>query len=216
MMIKICGLTDICEAAYLQKNKVNFAGMVLFFEKSKRNITVEKAKEIMPYLDGIKKVAVTVSPTKEQINQIEEAGFDYLQIHGSIDDELIRNCSIPVLKAFNVNDMDKYDYYLSFPMIKGFLFDAGAPGSGSTFDWDMLRQLNFAPDRIHILAGGLNADNVREAVEWCRSKDTLSSQGQTPFKIDGVDVSSGVEYDDRKGKDPKKIDAFVSMVRSVE
>lgn len=62
-------------------------GMVLFFEKSKRNITIDNAKEIMKTLDDkIKTVAVVVSPTIDQIEEIENAGFDYIQIHGEMPD----------------------------------------------------------------------------------------------------------------------------------
>ena len=54
--------------------------MVLFFEKSKRNITIDNAKEIMKTLDDkIKTVAVVVSPTIDQIEEIENADFDYIQ-----------------------------------------------------------------------------------------------------------------------------------------
>lgn len=81
--IKICGLTSSAEARYLNENHVDFAGMVLFFPKSKRNISIEQAKEIMAALDAsIKRVAVVVSPSIEQVRQIEAAGFDYVQIHG--------------------------------------------------------------------------------------------------------------------------------------
>ena len=62
--IKICGLTSPAEARYLNENHVDFAGMVLFFPKSKRNISIEQAKDIMAALDAsIKRVAVVVSPS---------------------------------------------------------------------------------------------------------------------------------------------------------
>jgi len=265
MYIKICGLTDVREVEYLKKNRVDFAGMVLFFEKSKRNISIEKAREIIAALhesgdmdDGvvntvgvfnsdvavgatdvtkitrdekrehrIKAVAVVVSPSDEQIREIENAGFDYIQIHGQIEDRLIELCKLPVLKAFNVSDLDKYEHYLAMDNIKGFVFDAGEPGSGKTFDWDMLKGIigniqddssNDAPDsvnnaagdasestkvtinrKLHILAGGLNADNVERAI--------------AAVNPDGVDISSGVEYADRLGKDSEKIDRFVRAVR---
>lgn len=206
MYVKICGLTTKDEVDYLKENKVDFCGMVLFFEKSKRNISVEKAKEIIDRLrleefsSTIKAVAVTVSPNAEQVKEIEKAGFDYIQIHGVIDDDLIRNCSIPVLKAFNVDDLEKYEHYLSIDNIKGFVFDAGEPGSGKTFDWNMLSSLSRDSNRLYILAGGLTADNVKRAI------DTVNP--------DGVDVSSGVEYSDKPGKDPAKITAFCNAVKS--
>ena len=105
--IKICGLTSPAEARYLNENHVDFAGMVLFFPKSKRNISIEQAKEIMAALDAsIKRVAVVVSPSIEQVRLIEAAGFDYIQIHGEIPEtEAEAAIAIPILKAFNVSDM---------------------------------------------------------------------------------------------------------------
>ena len=217
MLTKVCGLTDIKETKYLKDNNVDFAGMVLFYEKSKRNITVEKAREIIAALHDcdclndleenreavyINAVAVVVSPTVEQAKEIEEAGFDYIQIHGTADEEIYKNLSIPVLKAFNVFDLDNYEYYLSFPNIKGFVFDAGQPGSGKTFDWDMLKQLERKVDKLYILAGGLNASNVEAAIK--------------EVNPDGVDVSSGVEFEDRLGKDSVKITEFIRLAKSVQ
>jgi len=202
MIIKICGLTNPCEVNYLKENKVDLAGMVLFFEKSKRNISVIKAKEIINMLHPeIKAVAVTVCPTKEQIDEIEKAGFDYIQIHGLVEDEIISGCALPILKAFNVEDLKMYEHYLGFEKIKGFVFDAGEPGSGKTFDWDMLKALERKPDRLYILAGGLNDKNVKKAIEHVRP--------------DGVDVSSGVEYEEGMGKDPERIYKFVMSSRNL-
>lgn len=241
MLIKICGLTDVKETEYLKENKVDFAGIVMFFEKSKRNTTPDKAKEIIHVLkqgeqdkladqakldtqrkqwnqvehgeqgkqitkdnhesskwtisSGIKAVAVMVAPTVEQIHMAEEAGFDYLQIHGNVNEELLDACTKPVLKAFNVDDLDKYDSYLKDDRIVGFVFDAGAPGSGKTFDWNILAGMKRDKNRLYILAGGLNAANVEAAIKTVRP--------------DGVDVSSGVEYTDKPGKDPAKIKEFV-------
>ena len=87
--IKICGLTCPEEAAFLNKNHVDFAGMVLFFPKSRRNISLEQAQEIIKSLDDtIKSVAVVVAPTNEQICKIADAGFDYVQIQGAIPDRI--------------------------------------------------------------------------------------------------------------------------------
>ena len=112
MKIKICGLTTAEEAEYLNENNVDFAGMVLYFPKSKRNIDIKQAKEIMASLDdNIKKVAVVVSPTIEQVKNIESAGFDFVQIHKNLPKDLFKETSIPVLKAFNVNDLDEIEKY---------------------------------------------------------------------------------------------------------
>ena len=94
----------------------------MFFPKSKRNIDENKATEIINALDeSIKKVAVTVSPTLEQVKIIENLGFDYIQIHGKLENSIIENTNIPILKAFNVNDIDEYENFKNIDKIKGFV-----------------------------------------------------------------------------------------------
>ena len=201
--VKICGLTSPAEARYLNENHVDFAGMVLFFPKSKRNISIEQAREIMAALDAsIKRVAVVVSPSIEQVRQIEAAGFDYVQIHGEIPEtetEAEAAIAIPILKAFNVSDMGSYEKYHNDSRIAGYVFDAIEPGSGKTFDWKLVDNIP-RDEKLLLLAGGLNPDNVRMAIEAVHP--------------DGVDVSSGVENDDGAGKNPDKIHDFVAAVKS--
>lgn len=201
--IKICGLTSPAEARYLNENHVDFAGMVLFFPKSKRNISIEQAKEIMAALDSsIKRVAVVVSPSIEQVRQIEASGFDYIQIHGEIPEteaEAEAAIAIPILKAFNVSDMGSYEKYHNDSRIAGYVFDATEPGSGKTFDWKLVDNIP-RDEKLLLLAGGLNPDNVRIAIEAVHP--------------DGVDVSSGVENDDKAGKNPEKIHDFVAAIKS--
>lgn len=201
--IKICGLTSPAEARYLNENHVDFAGMVLFFPKSKRNISIEQAMEIMAALDAsIKRVAVVVSPSIEQVRQIEAAGFDYVQIHGEIPEtetEAEAAIAIPILKAFNVSDMGSYEKYHNDSRIAGYVFDAIEPGSGKTFDWKLVDNIP-RDEKLLLLAGGLNPDNVRMAIEAVHP--------------DGIDVSSGVENDNGVGKNPEKIHDFVSAIKS--
>lgn len=198
MQIKICGLTDVKEAGYLNRHQVDYAGFVLFYEKSKRNLTIEQARPIMDALDQrIRKVAVTVSPTAAQAREALEAGFDLIQIHGSLQPGALE-AGLPVLKAFNIADLDHFAYYQSCPQIVGYVFDAHEPGSGRAFDWNLLKSLP-RDGKLFMLAGGLDAGNVAQAIACVRP--------------DGVDVSSGVERDDGKGKDPGKIDAFVRAAR---
>lgn len=202
MKIKVCGLTSPKEAAYLNKNHVDFAGFVLFFPKSKRNITIAQAKEIMKKLDpSIQKVAVVVSPTPAQAEEICRSGFDYIQIHGNLEETVLSSLTIPALKAFNITDMDHFHTYQTCPKIKGYVFDAQEPGSGTVFDWNLVSNIP-RDDKLFLLAGGLNPDNVADAIR--------------ALSPDGVDVSSGVEYGKEVlGKDPEKIQSFVTTVRGL-
>lgn len=200
--IKICGLTSPKEAQFLNKNHVDFAGMVLFFSKSRRNISIEQAGRIMEALDGaIQSVAVVVSPTREQLVQIQEAGFDYVQIHGEISEELLKEIHIPVWKAFNVKDLKQLKLYHNQKNIAGYVFDGADYGSGKTFDWNLLKDIP-RDGKLFLLAGGLNPSNVADAIRYVQP--------------DGVDVSSRVEKDFGKGKDGEKIEQFVEQVRAEE
>ncbi len=199
MLIKICGITDVSEAEILNKYEVDFAGMVLFFPKSKRNITLSRAREIISVLgENIKKVAVVVSPTVEQIEEIQKAPFDYVQIHGEMTEQVLDVITLPVLKAFNVSDMGRYKEYHDNDKIKGYVFDAVEAGSGKCFDWSLVNDIP-RDEKLFILAGGLKPENVSEAIKY--------------VKPDGVDVSSGVENENGKGKNEDKIRKFVNAVK---
>ena len=201
MIVKICGITDVEETEYLNENNVDMAGMVLYFPKSKRNITLEKAKEIMASLnENIKKVAVVVSPSIEQVKSIENAGFDFVQIHKDLPDGLFNETLIDVLKAFNVNDLEELGKYKNIENIKGYVFDAPTYGSGETFDWSLLNNIK-RDDKLFILAGGLNGDNVRDGIK--------------AVQPDGLDVSSGVENDNGVGKSREKIREFVMAAKVI-
>lgn len=202
MKIKVCGLTTKKEAEFLNENKVDLAGMVMFFPKSKRNITPDTAREIISALNkNIKKVAVVVSPSYEEIKVIESLGFDYVQIHGELDEELEEKINLPILKAFNIKDMDLYERYEESKKVVGYVFDAQEPGSGKIFDWSLVKTLP-KDDKILILAGGLNPENVAKAIEYIHP--------------DGVDVSSGVENPNGIGKSEEKIKMFVTNARKAD
>ena len=200
--IKICGLVSTKDAIYLNRYGVDYAGMVLYFPKSKRCITIDKAKEIMDALQpSIKKVAVTVSPTLEQVQEIEAAGFDILQVHGKLQQDVLNKTKLPIFRAFNIKDTSVVGLYNIYPQITGYVFDGEIPGGGKTFDWsllDTLRDPKSRPKKL-ILAGGLHADNVLDGIH-CLNPDI-------------VDVSSGVEIQNGIGKDEEKIKAFVHAVR---
>ena len=200
-LIKICGITSEEEIGYIAKAGINYAGFVLFFSKSKRNLSLERAEKLIAKLPAdIASVAVTVSPTKEQVEAVVDAGFSAIQIHGKVEDSIITSCQIPIFKAFNVSDMDAFSHYEQMDEVVGFVMDAAVPGSGKTFDWDLLQKLPSTEKQV-LLAGGLNPDNVGEALAVCTGK------------IDGVDTSSGVERADGNGKSKERIEAFVRAVR---
>lgn len=231
--IKICGLTSTEEASWIVEECVDYAGIVVFYPKSHRNMTISQAKELLHILrqgkalsgEPIRVVAVTVSPTPEQVREIQSAGFDKIQVHGELPKESFDVIRIPMIRAFNGFDMEAYEKFHHCEKVEAYLFDAGKPGSGQTFDWDVLRQLP-RDEKPIFLAGGLNAGNIKQAIR--------------EVAPDVVDVSSGVEKDVlcvpkkitsgaaedkvtdkaqqeepvRIGKDREKIRTFVREVRN--
>lgn len=194
--VKICGLTKSSEAVMLNKYGADYAGFVMFYEKSKRNNTVQNAWNVLRYLDRkIQKVAVVVSPTLEQIRMIERMDFQAVQIHGELSGEVLEEIRLPIWRAYNLRDQ-KVPEGLDSPKVSAYVLDGGVPGNGKTFDWEALKCFD-RRDKLLVLAGGLNAENVREAAELLRP--------------DVVDVSSGVEGED--GKDAQKIKEFIGRMR---
>lgn len=208
--IKICGLTKPEEVKYLVGQNVEYAGLVLFYDKSKRNNSPETARQIIDALKSlegegiaIQKVAVTVSPTLQQVKIIEKLGFDILQIHGTLTDEVLAYTTLPIFRAYNLSSQLLIEELVNEPKIKGILFDGKVPGNGQVFDWSLLKTFD-RKDKLLILAGGLDERNVEFGI-----KETAP---------DIVDVSSGVEYreDGIKGKDPARIKAFIDAVNNVQ
>lgn len=196
--VKVCGLTRPEEAAMLARHSVEYAGMILYFPKSKRYITPERAREILAALPPqTKSVAVTVSPTPEQVREIEAMGYDYLQVHGALSEEVLAEGSIPILRAYNIAGaaMQPEEH----ARIVGYVLDGAQAGSGRVFDWE--KEAGFdRRGKLLVLAGGLTPENVAEGIRF--------------FQPDVVDVSSGVEGD--CGKDEEKIRQFVQAARQAD
>ena len=206
--VKICGLTSEADVRIIEKYGADYAGMVLYYPKSRRNIDVTTAESLVIQLkkSDIKTVAVVVSPDVSQLEVIQNAGFDYIQIHGELNEDVYDRCNISIIRAVNIKQQSEDDIYLetnrwrSLDKVKGLLFDAGVPGSGKTFDWNSLKKVDCGNKKL-FLAGGLTPDNVRIAIE--------------AVKPDVVDISSGVEYDDLtvKGKDESKVKTFIQNAK---
>ena len=198
--IKICGITCREDVEILNDFLPEYAGFVMFFPKSRRNISAQTAVSLLSLLDKrIKTVAVTVCPTAQQVSEIAECGFDYIQVHGEVESAVIDNSPIPVFKAFNVSDVDNVSIFAKNQKVCGYVFDAASPGSGKTFEWDILKNISH-DDKLYVLAGGLDCKNVSIAIER--------------INPDIVDVSSGVENESKTGKSREKTAEFVRTVRN--
>lgn len=180
--IKICGFTRPEDAAAAAELGADAVGLV-FYEKSKRAVSIETAQRIvraLPPFVGV--VALFVNEEAARIEEIlAQVPIDIIQFHGDEPPEFCRCFARPYIKAVRVqNTADIIAALETYPDARAVLFDAHIEGeyggTGHSFDWRML------PQNLNghwILSGGLTPDNVAEAVRI--------TGAQT------VDVSSGVE-----------------------
>ena len=190
--VKICGLSTKEAVKTAVSTGADYIGFV--FAPSKRQVTLEQAAELAEIIPAnVKKVGVFVSPNRtELLEAIEKVGLDLAQIHGQVANDLFENLPCASIQAVQVDG----NGHVPNSQADYLLFDAPVAGSGQTFDWGRLDTTELA--QPFFIAGGLNEDNVEEAI-----------QHFTPF---AVDVSSGVETDGQK--DHEKIRRFIERVKN--
>lgn len=203
--VKICGITNLDDALISIEAGADMLGFN-FYEKSPRYVTPETAKAIIKSLpDGIANVGVFVNCSFVELESIaSDLPLDFIQLHGDENPDFVQRLAgatdAKVIKAIRVSP-DFRPSMASQYAADLFLLDTDSRtfgGSGETFDWDAaIRFKEFAPE--FLLAGGLTADNVGEAIRRVR-----------PF---AVDVCSGVESAKGK-KDPSKVAAFVRNAKN--
>ena len=189
--VKICGLSTQGAVEAAVSAGADYIGFV--FAPSKRQVTVEQAAELAKFIPShIQKVGVFVSPSRaELLEAIDKVGLDLVQVHGRVADDLFENLPCASIQAVQVDG----DGHVPNSQADYLLFDAPVAGSGQTFDWGQLDTTELS--QPFFIAGGLNEDNVEEAI-----------QHFTPY---AVDVSSGVETNGQK--DHEKIRRFIERVK---
>ena len=190
--VKICGISTKEAVETAVSAGADYIGFV--FAPSKRQVTLEQAIGLAKYIPNyIQKVGVFVSPSRvELLEAIEKVGLDLIQVHGQVADDLFEDLPCASIQAVQVDG----EGHVPNSRADYLLFDAPVAGSGQTFDWGQLDTTELA--QPFFIAGGLNEDNVEEAI-----------QHFTPY---AVDVSSGVETDGQK--DHEKIRRFIERVKN--
>ena len=198
--VKICGFTNANNAREAALIGVDAVGMV-FYEKSPRNIDIDNALEITSSLPPfINRVGLFVNANPSFIDEVLcEVPLDTLQFHG---DEVAGDCTqyqMPFIKSLRVTPKTNVVQLAdNFSEASALLLDSHNPnsygGTGEVFDW-MLARVNI--DLPIILAGGLNSENVSDAISQVN-----------PY---AVDASSGVE----SAPGVKDIDKILAFIRSV-
>jgi len=211
--IKICGITEAAHALAAAEAGADFIGLV--FAPSKRQVTLERAREIVLAVKDSGKptltVGVFVNAPAHEVNAIaDRCGLDWVQLSGDEPWEGLRDIERPLIKAIRVGQKGhseeitanlKAGYELlgkDFICLLDTHVEGSYGGSGQTFDWGSVREVSEGFPVV--IAGGLSVENVGQAIKLLR-----------PW---GVDVSSGVETGGVK--DISKIKAFIEAVRRAD
>jgi phosphoribosylanthranilate isomerase len=218
--VKICGITNLEDGLTAVDAGADAVGFV-FYDKSLRKVDVGTAREIVGRLPKkTEKVGVFVDQTADEIRELaQEAALTAVQLHGKRSVESVWKDArpaveivgvskvIPVVPGDSLRDGGVLINQRAHEKIFALLLDAQSDGvvggSGMTFDWEATRGIvqSLGLQLPVIVAGGLNASNVGDAIGTFH-----------PF---GVDVSSGVETRPGK-KDPEKVRAFIEAVRRTD
>lgn len=202
--VKVCGITRIQDATAAIEAGVDALGLV-FYPPSSRYLSIKQAEEIVRELAPfVTVVGLFLDAEREQIDSVlEHVPLDLLQFHGSESPDLCASFQLPYIKALGMHRQGALEAFIqSYPESRGFLLDshgAGeAGGTGKRFDWTAIPR---GLEQPIILAGGLNPENVGEAIRVVR-----------PYAIDlssGVEITPGV-------KDSKKIMSLMNEVRQAD
>ena len=208
LKLKICGITTLEDARFCAGAGADFLGFIQH-EDSPRYIAPDEVRNILEWIHGPAPVGVFVNESAETVNRVaEEAGFAYVQLHGHEPPELCAEIERPVIKAIPVvhdasaeqlrQAMEPYRDHVTY-----FLLDTHDTnlwgGTGESFNWRLARDLSGSFPIL--LAGGISAENVGEAVRTMRP--------------DGVDLSSSLESTPGQ-KDFTKMETFFEVFDALQ
>ena len=205
--IKVCGLKHPSEVNCAADYGAKWYG-IIFEKDSPRFISYKQAEVLLNSTPNcIEPIAVTVNPSSSKVQDLNELGFKYIQLHGN---ESINFClnlkkkfNLKIIKAISISSLKDLEYANSYKnSVDWVLFDYKddllAGGTGKSFDWNLLdkNSLNFN----WILSGGLDYNNIEYALKITRAK--------------AVDISSGVEV--KKGiKSTELIKEFCNKINNI-
>jgi phosphoribosylanthranilate isomerase len=200
--IKVCGVTHPDDARAAVAAGADLVGLN-FVEGSPRALDLRSAEVIAEAIAGqVERVAVFRDASWEEVERVtRRIELERVQFHGNEPPEEVELVDLPVIKALRGADLQAAESYPGALLLLD--HPTGGGGRGQVWNWSDASELLLAGLDV-ILAGGLHAENVGEA---------LADLGDLlPW---GVDVATGVEGEGYR-KDPARIEAFVSAVRQAE
>ena len=196
MKIKLCGLRTLADVHLINEAQPDFCGFIVEFPKSFRSVPESELRNLAAQVSPeIKKVGVFVNaPQDLVIRLLQDHVIDLAQLHGQEDDTYIEEIKSKtgkqVIKAFSIKTKEDVEKALKSPA-DYILLDQGGGGTGQTFDWSLIPQIN----RPWFLAGGLNTNNLNTAI--------------TNLQPWGIDLSSSLETNKKKA--PAKIKQIMEL-----
>jgi phosphoribosylanthranilate isomerase len=207
--IKICGLTRVSDALEAVRLGADALGFI-FAKESPRlvepEVVVGITTRVPPFITN---VGVFKDQDPEWIRKVAHlCRLHIIQLHGQESPEYCRSLGLNYIKAFRIKNAESLSCLREYDNLSkntAFLLDSFVPdkagGTGQTFDWRLARSASESGLEPIILSGGINAENVREAIMQVR-----------PF---AVDTSSGVEIEPGK-KDLNKLKTFFKQVYTTD
>ena len=207
--IKICGINDKSSMDAAIESKADYIGLV-FYDKSPRNLSLGDAQQLLKNRNQHSKiVALTVNSDDDFIKDIKQnIKPDYFQFHGNETPLRCKEIKVkfetPIIKGIGIkNKLDLIKANQNYENLCDILLlDSPSTilpgGNGEMFNWNIIK--NCEPQKKWMLAGGLNINNIEQAVKISNPP--------------AIDISSGVEIS--KGiKDPEMIKNFISKCRNI-
>ena len=199
--VKICGLTREADVVLAAGAGAGVLGFI--FARSPRQVDADRGRELVAAApSGTRKVGLFMNQGMDEVQSVlAKVELDLLQFHGDEDNAFCGQFGLPFLKAVSMMGEDPNAALGAYPDAEGLVLDSHAPGggggTGKTFDWGR----SITSDKPLWLAGGLNPDNVAEAIQI--------------FKPYAVDVSSGVESAPGV-KDAALVQRFINNARQIK
>ena len=200
LLAKICGLSKIIHVEKCIEYGASMCGFILFYPKSHRNLSLDKAKELTSLKHSKSNVAVMVQPNKSQLESIKNLNFQYYQIYGDQDPDEInkikKRYGVKIIKALTVETKENVLKYKKYQDISNvILFDSIGKEKSLSFDHSLLKDVS--KNVIKMIAGNIQTQDLEKISKIA----------------DIVDVSGAVETE--KKKDLTKIKEFLLKIKEI-
>lgn len=208
MKIKLCGLKRIEDIEAVNEAKPDYIGFI-FAKKSRRYVSTKTAERLKQHLNpDIEAVGVFVNEDIDKvIEQAKKQVIDVIQLHGEEDVAYVKDLKeavdVPIIKAISMTKQDARQQISMWEIsdVDYLLLDSGNGGTGEQFNYKLLQEIGNLK-KPYFLAGGLNSENLENAVQQL--------QNNQPYALD---LSSGIETNGIKDLD--KIKKAVEAARRI-